>query len=213
MTQAKWLKRVVKPGVFLLALVPLALLVWKALHGELSVNPIDDITDETGTWTLRFLMLTLAITPLRKTTGWSVLARFRRMLGLFAFFYGMLHFTTYVYLDKFFSIDEIVADIPKRPFITVGFTALVLMIPLAVTSADKIVKWMGGKRWRLLHRFVYLTTVGGVIHYLWLVKADQQRPLVYGALLMVLLGYRLWDFLRPRVARLRLRLNGETRPV
>jgi len=207
------LKSVVKPGVFVLALSPLALLAWQGLNGELSANPIDYITDETGTWTLRFLTLTLAITPFRKITGWSVLARFRRMLGLFAFFYGMLHFTTYVYLDKFFSIDEIVADIAKRPFITVGFAALVLMIPLAATSADRIAKWIGGKRWRLLHRLVYLTALGGVIHYLWLVKADQQRPLAYGAILALLLGYRLWNFLKPRLVRLRLRLNGEASPV
>lgn len=205
MTQALWMKRVVKPIVFLLSLLPLALLLLNAFNGNLSANPIDDITDETGTWTLRFLMITLAVTPLRNLTGWSTLTRLRRMFGLYAFFYGLLHFTTFVYLDKFFDLDEILADIPKRPFITVGFTAFILMIPLVVTSPNRVAKWIGGKKWRLLHRLVYVTAIGGVIHYLWLVKADQQRPLIYGGILTVLLGYRVWHYLRPRLSKARLR--------
>jgi sulfoxide reductase heme-binding subunit YedZ len=199
------MKRVVKPIVFLLSLLPLALLLLNAFNGNLSANPIDDITDETGTWTLRFLMITLAVTPLRNLTGWSTLTRLRRMFGLYAFFYGLLHFTTFVYLDKFFDLDEILADIPKRPFITVGFTAFILMIPLVVTSPNRVAKWIGGKKWRLLHRLVYVTAIGGVIHYLWLVKADQQRPLIYGGILTVLLGYRVWHYLRPRLSKARLR--------
>ncbi|MEK6754948.1 MAG: protein-methionine-sulfoxide reductase heme-binding subunit MsrQ, partial [Bacteroidota bacterium] len=134
MTQAQWMKRAIKPTLFVLSLVPLALLIWNALNGQLSANPIEVITRETGTWTLRFLMLTLAVTPLRKITGWTIVVRLRRMLGLFAFFYGLLHFTTYVYLDQFFAFDEIVRDVAKRPVITVGFTAFVLLIPLAATS-------------------------------------------------------------------------------
>jgi methionine sulfoxide reductase heme-binding subunit len=184
--------------IFLAALAPIGYLTWKALAGELSANPIKDITEETGIWTLRFLLLTLAVTPLRKVSGWAPLARFRRMIGLFAFFYGTLHFITYVYLDQFFVLEEIVRDVAKRPFITVGFAAFVMMIPLALTSPNFVVKWMGGKQWRLLHRLVYFTASGGVIHYLWLVKADTQRPLTYGVILAVLLGYRVWDFFRSR---------------
>jgi sulfoxide reductase heme-binding subunit YedZ len=184
--------------VFLLALLPAGLLAWKALAGELSANPIKDITEETGIWTLRFILFTLTITPLRKITGWATLARFRRMIGLFAFFYGSLHFVTYIYLDQFFAFDEILKDVAKRPFITVGFTAFLMMIPLALSSPNVVAKWMGGKKWRLLHRLVYFTALGGVIHYLWLVKADTQRPLTYGGMLAVLLGYRVWDYFRSR---------------
>ena len=187
--------------VFLLALVPAGYLAWKAAAGELSANPIKDITEETGIWTLRFLLVTLSITPLRKISGWSPLSRFRRMLGLFAFFYGSLHFLTYVYLDQFFALDEILHDVAKRPFITIGFGAFLMLIPLALTSPNRIVKWMGGKRWRRLHRLVYLVAVCGVIHYLWLVKADTQRPILYGAGLSLLLAYRIWDYVRSRTSR------------
>ena len=187
--------------VFLLALVPAGYLAWKAAAGELSANPIKDITEETGIWTLRFLLVTLSITPLRKISGWSPLSRFRRMLGLFAFFYGSLHFLTYVYLDQFFALDEILHDVAKRPFITIGFGAFLMLIPLALTSPNRIVKWMGGRRWRRLHRLVYLVAVCGVIHYLWLVKADTQRPILYGAGLSLLLAYRIWDYVRSRTSR------------
>ena len=198
MTRSQWEIRLLKIGVFLLALVPISILLWKAYTGDLSANPIQDITQETGIWTLRFLIITLSITPLRKLTGWGRIARFRRMLGLFAFFYGFLHFTTYVYLDQFFAFDEIIKDVAKRPFITVGFSAFVLMIPLAATSTNRMTKWLGGKRWKALHRLVYVIALGGVIHYLWLVKADTSRPLRYGAVLSVLLLYRLWDYFRSR---------------
>lgn len=179
-------------------MVPAVLLGWRAYAGELSANPIKDITEETGIWTLRFVLFTLTITPLRKISGWAPFARFRRMLGLFAFFYGFLHVLTYVYLDQFFAFDEIVRDVAKRPFITAGFAAFVVMIPLALTSPNFMVKWMGGSNWRILHRLVYFTALGGVIHYLWLVKADTQRPLMYGGILAVLLGYRVWDYVRSR---------------
>ena len=200
MTQTQWISRVFKPVVFFLCFLPLGLLVRNFLNETLSVNPLDDITDETGTWTLRFLMITLAITPLRKMTGWNFLTRFRRMTGLFAFLHGSLHFFTYLYFDKFFEWGEIAADIEKRRFILVGFTALSLMVPLALTSWDRMIRWMGGKRWRMLHRLVYVSAICGVIHYLWLVKADTSRPLSYGAILVFLLGFRLWDAFKPKPA-------------
>jgi sulfoxide reductase heme-binding subunit YedZ len=192
--------RVLKPIVFILALTPAIILTWQLLNDELSANPIDDITDTTGTWTLRFLCITLAVTPLKKISGWSWVGQFRRMLGLFAFFFASLHFTTYIYLDQFFDWESIVADVAKRPFITVGFASFVLLIPLAVTSFNKAIKWLGGKRWNLLHRLVYLIAIGGVIHYLWLVKADTLRPMTYGGIVLALLGFRLYFYLKPKLA-------------
>jgi sulfoxide reductase heme-binding subunit YedZ len=199
MTRTALIRWIVKPIIFLVCLLPLALLTYNFLAGNLSANPLDDITDETGTWTLRFIVLTLCMTPLRRITGWAGFTRLRRMVGLYAFFYGSLHFLTYLYFDKFFDWDEILMDIPKRPFILIGFLSFSLMIPLAVTSNDRITKWMGGKKWNALHRLVYLTAVGGTIHYLWLVKADLQRPLTYGAIVAVLLGYRFWYYLVPKL--------------
>lgn len=196
MKRFPWEKRVLKPFVFVLALAPLLGILWNAYAGTLSANPIKEITEETGIWTLRFLLITLAVTPLRVITRWSPVGTFRRMLGLFAFFYGCLHLTTYVYLDQYFAFDEILRDIAKRPFITVGFAAFVLMIPLALTSPNRMVRWIGGKRWKALHRTVYAVALGGVIHYLWLVKADTSRPLFYGALLAALLLFRLWIYLK-----------------
>ena len=184
----RWLKA----AAFIAALGPAAYLVYGVFANALGANPIDAVTDETGTWTLRFLTLTLLITPLRKWTGWNPLIRFRRMLGLFACFYGSLHFLTYLVLDQFFAFDEIVADIVKRPFITVGFTAFVLMIPLAVTSTAGWIRRLGGKRWNLLHRLVYLSAIGGVVHYLWLVKSDTSRPVRYGVIVAFLLAVRVW---------------------
>ena len=186
------LNRFLKPVVFLLCLVPTGLLAWNGISGNLSANPIDDITDTTGTWTLRFVMITLAVTPLRKVFGWNTLGRIRRMLGLFTFFHATLHFFTYVWLDQFFDVESILADIAKRPFILAGFTAFVLFIPLAVTSTGGWVRRLGGKRWRMLHRLVYVSAAAGVVHYLWLVKADRQRPVIYGAVLAILLGYRIF---------------------
>lgn len=197
MTPNQRIRFIFKPLVFVACLLPSLWLGWNWYHDNLSANPIDDVTDTTGTWTLRFLVITLAITPVRRISGWNRLLQFRRMIGLLAFFYGTLHFFTYLYLDQFFLWEEILADIPKRPFITVGFLSFVLMIPLAVTSTDRIAKWMGGKRWNRLHKLVYVTATGGVIHYLWLVKADVQRPLIYGGILAVLMGTRLWYALKP----------------
>jgi len=185
-----------KVAVFLLCLVPTAWLVFAALTDRLSANPIKDITEDTGTWALRFLLLTLCVTPFRKLTRWNEVIRYRRMLGLYAFFYGFLHFLTYAWLDQFFSIPDIVQDVYKRPFITAGFSAFVVMIPLAITSTKKWIARLGGSRWQLLHRLTYVGAIAGVVHYLWLVKADTQRPLIYGFLLSILLGYRVLQSLR-----------------
>lgn len=179
-----------------MCLAPAVWLVFAALTDKLSANPIKDITEETGTWALRFLLLTLSVTPVRKLTAWNEVIRYRRMLGLYAFFYGFLHFLTYAWLDQFFSIPDIVQDVYKRPFITAGFSGFVGMIPLAVTSTKKWIARLGGKRWQLLHRLTYVAAVAGVVHYLWLVKADTQRPLIYGFLLTILLGFRALHSLR-----------------
>jgi sulfoxide reductase heme-binding subunit YedZ len=179
--------RVFKPVVFLLALGPLVYLGYGALMDRLGADPIAEITHETGVWALRFLALTLLITPLRRVSGWNVLVRYRRMLGLFAFFYGSLHFLTCVWLDQFFDIQEILKDIAKRPFITVGFTAFVLLVPLALTSTTGWIRRLGGKRWNLLHRLIYVSASLGVVHYYWLVKADTARPIRYGIVIGTLL--------------------------
>lgn len=186
-----------KPIIFAAALIPLARLAWKAYNSALGANPIQVITWSTGTWTLVFVMLTLSITPVRKLTRQYWLIQYRRMLGLFAFFYGCLHFLTYIWLDQFFDWRGITKDVAKRPFITVGFTAFVLMIPLALTSTQRSIRWLG-KRWQVLHRLVYLTAIAGVIHYIWLVKADLRKPLIYAAILATLLAYRIviWAFER-----------------
>jgi methionine sulfoxide reductase heme-binding subunit len=183
--------RWIKVAVFLACLVPLGRLVMKALVGNLGANPIEVITHSTGDWTLIFLLVTLSITPLRKLTDQPWLIRFRRMFGLFAFFHGTLHFLTYIWLDKFFDLHEMLADIAKRRFITVGFTGFVLMIPLAVTSTAWSIRRLGGRRWSLLHRLIYGSAIAGVIHYWWLVKADVSKPERYAAVLTLLLGYRV----------------------
>jgi sulfoxide reductase heme-binding subunit YedZ len=183
--------RYLKPVVFLACLAPLAWLVWRALHNALGANPIEAITHFTGDCTLTFLLITLAITPLRKLTRQYWLINFRRMLGLFAFFYGTLHLMTWVGLDKFFDVHEMLADVAKRRFITVGMTAYALMIPLALTSTKWSIRKLGGKRWQALHRLIYFSAAAGVIHYIWLVKADLKKPLEYAAILTVLMLYRL----------------------
>jgi sulfoxide reductase heme-binding subunit YedZ len=188
-----WKYPLLKIGVFGACLMPLAVLAGQALTHNLGANPIDEITDQTGNWTLRMLLITLAVTPARRLTGWNRLIQLRRMLGLFAFFYGSLHFMTYIWLDQFFAVEEIIADVMERPFITVGFASFVLLIPLALTSTTAMIKRLGGKWWQRLHRLVYAIAIGGVVHYLWLVKADIRQPLLYGSILGALLVYRLWD--------------------
>lgn len=179
-----------KVAVFLAALIPLALLGLKAYRGDLGANPIEVITHSTGDWTIRFLLITLSITPLRRITGWQGWIRFRRMLGLFAFFYGLLHLTTWLWLDKFFDVHEMIADIYKRRFITVGMAALLLMTPLALTSTRGWIRRLG-TRWAKLHRLIYVSAILGVIHYWWLVKADVSKPEQYAVILAVLLGIRV----------------------
>ena len=180
-----------KIPVFGLSLVPALLLARKALNGDLGANPIEFVTHSTGDWTIRFLCITLAITPLRKLVGLPELIRFRRMLGLFGFFYASLHFLTWLVLDKFFDWNEIAKDVVKRPFITAGFTAFVLLIPLAISSTAGWIRRLGGKRWQMLHRLIYVSACAGVVHYYWLVKSDIRLPLLYGAIVTVLLAYRL----------------------
>ena len=184
-------KPALKLAIFLLCVSPFINLVWRGWQQDLGANPIEFITRSTGDWTLRFLLITLAITPLRKWFNLPDLIRFRRMLGLFAFFYGCLHMLTYVWLDKFFDFGDAWRDVLKRPFITVGLASFLFMLPLAITSTAGWIRRLGGKRWQLLHRVVYLSAVAGVIHYYWLVKSDVRLPVLYGALLGLLLAARL----------------------
>ena len=187
-----------KAALFTVCLWPLARLVWLGFADGLGVNPIEFITRHLGTWTLNFLLITLAVTPLRHLSGWHWLIRLRRMLGLFAFFYATLHFVTYIWLDQFFDWASIVKDIAKRPFITAGFSAFVLLIPLAATSNAAMIKRLGGRRWTQLHRAVYAIAIIGVIHYWWLVKQDITLPLLYAMLLGALLGFRALRLIRER---------------
>ena len=199
---------VVKPLVFLASLGPAAWLTWAAVTGSLSANPLAELTNETGVWTLRFLCITLAITPLRRVSGWNRLIAFRRMTGLYAFFYGTLHLLTYVIADRFAGLEfenGVIAwttltglagavwdDISKRPYITVGFTAWATMVPLTLTSTAGMIRRLGGKRWTRLHTAVYATAALGVVHYWWLVKADVRRPTSYGAVVVLLLTFRVY---------------------
>ena len=183
--------------VFLAALIPFLKLAWLGWNDGLGANPIEKITRTTGYWTLTFLMITLTATPLRTLSGWNWPVRWRRMLGLFAFFYACLHFLTYLVLDQFFDWPAIVKDIAKRPYITVGFPAFVMLIPLAVTSTSNMVRRLGGKRWKMLHRLVYVIAIAGVVHFWWLVKKDITEPLQFAAVLTLLLGFRFirwWRF-------------------
>lgn len=198
---------VAKPIVFAAALVPFAHLIWRAVYGGLTADPLTEVTNETGIWTLRLVVGTLALTPVRRVTGWNVLTKFRRMMGLFAFFYGALHFLTYLVGDRFASLDfpdgivamstvwnllaSIWEDIAKRPYITVGFIAFVSMIPLALTSTTGWIRRLGGRNWQRLHRLVYLTGIAGVTHYWWKVKADTLHPAIYATIVAILLGFRL----------------------
>ncbi len=187
-----------KPVVFLLCLLPLLLLGWGFYRQDLTANPIEYITHRTGDWIIRFLLITLSVTPLRKLLNLPKLMRFRRMLGLFAFFYGCLHLTTWVWLDKFFDLHEMWADVVKRRFITVGMTGFALMIPLAVTSTAGWVRRLGFERWQKIHRLIYFSALAGVIHYYWLVKSDVRLPLMYAAILTILMGYRFGGWLADR---------------
>jgi methionine sulfoxide reductase heme-binding subunit len=201
MPSARVVRFVAKPAVFASSLVPLGVLAYGAVNRSLGANPIEAITHGTGDWTLRFLLLTLALTPVRALTGWNVLARFRRMFGLFAFFYGCLHLLTYLWLDKFFSWADIARDIPRRPFITAGFTAFIVLVPLAATSTAGMIRRLGGRNWQRLHRLIYLSAMAAVLHYWWLVKADVSRPRTYAVVLAILLAARLYVAFRGRSNR------------
>ena len=190
--------RLLKPLAFAAALAPLAWLALGAWRGWLGANPIETITRSTGVWTLRFMVITLAVTPLRWATGWNELIRFRRMVGLFAFFYGTLHLFTYLWLDQFFDWGAMAKDVVKRPFITAGFSAYVLLVPLALTSTAGMIRRLGGRAWRRLHRLAYVAAALGVVHYWWLVKLDTRPPRNYGIVLAVLLSVRLWTWFRRR---------------
>ena len=198
---AERILRIVKPTLFVVCLLPFVLLILQSLDGSIGPNPVQAITHATGDWALRMLLITLAVTPLRRVTGWAWLIRLRRMLGLFAFFYAALHFCTYLWLDQFFDWAAIVEDIAKRPYITVGFAALVLMTPLAVTSTKGWLRRLG-PRWKRLHQLVYPIAILGVLHYLWLVKADLLEPGIYAAILAALLLARV------PFGRLRQRITG-----
>jgi sulfoxide reductase heme-binding subunit YedZ len=192
--RVRWL---VKPLIWVGALTPLGILIVRALRDDLTANPIELLTNWTGFTTLTLLVLTLAVTPLRRITGWNSIVKTRRLLGLFAFFYAVIHFSIYVVLDWFFAWEFIVDDIKERPYITVGFTAFVLLIPLALTSTRNSIRRLG-RRWQLLHRLVYVSASLGVLHYYWKVKADTRIPLLFAAILLVLFVLRL--ALRPRAA-------------
>jgi sulfoxide reductase heme-binding subunit YedZ len=179
--------------VWALCLAPFLRLAWRIWYNDVTPNPVEFITHFTGDWTIRFIVATLAITPLRKLLHVPDLIRFRRLLGLFAFFYACLHFATYLWLDHNFDMASIVKDVAKRPYVTAGFTAFVLMIPLAITSTSGWIRRLGGKRWQRLHRLIYITAVAAVVHYYWLVKSDIRLPLLYGFLVALELGYRLFS--------------------
>ena len=194
-----WLSRWTKVLLFVLCLVPFLHLVWRIYRNDMTANPIEFITHDTGNWTIRFLMFTLAVTPLRSLLHQPQLIRFRRMLGLFAIFYGCAHLATWIWLDKGFDTHEMWDDVIKRRFITVGMAGLLLMIPLAITSTSGWVRRLGYRRWQLLHRLIYFSALAGVIHYYWLVKSDIRLPLMYGGILSILLLFRLGAFLKKKV--------------
>ncbi len=207
MSRDRLIRWVAKPVVWVVALLPAAFMGWAALNSQLGADPLKEITHETGDWTLRFVVITIAISPVRRLSGWNSLIRFRRLAGLFAFFYGTVHFLIYVIADRFAGLEfrdgiwalstahelalSIWDDIYKRPYITVGFTGFVAMIPLAITSTAGWIRRLGGRNWNRLHRLVYVTAVAGVVHYWWLVKADIRHPAVYAVLVTLLLGFRL----------------------
>lgn len=189
----------IKSAVFIACLIPFGQLLFWGFTDDLGANPVETITRSTGIWTLTFLLITLSVTPLRRISGQHWLIKLRRMLGLFAFFYVSLHFTTFILFDHFFDFQEIVKDVVKRPFITVGFTSFLLLIPLALTSTSGMVRRLGGKRWQQLHRLIYVAAIGGVVHFLWLVKIDIRRPLIYGTILALLLTYRIVTIWQPKL--------------
>ena len=196
MLRSRWTKLT----LFVVCLAPFLWLAWHFYNQNLTVNPLEYITHFTGDWTIRLIVATLAVTPLRKLLKLPDLIRFRRMIGLFAFFYGCLHFLTYLYFDKLFDFHEIVKDVAKRPFITAGFVSFLLMAPLALTSTAGWIRRLGGRRWQKLHKLVYISGLAAVVHYYWLVKSDVRLPLLYAGLVAILLAYRAGVWLLARSA-------------
>jgi len=190
MTRETRIRRIIKPAVFAACLMPLAWLVWRAASGDLGANPVESANRHLGDWAIRMLLLSLAVTPVAQITGLSVVMRFRRMLGLFAFAYASLHVANYVIADQFFNWADIWADIVKRTYITVGMLTFLILLPLALTSTKGMIKRLGGKRWRKLHRIIYIAGIGAVIHYTMMVKADLSQPILHAAILFALLAYR-----------------------
>jgi len=193
-------RQIIKPVVFILALVPTFYLIYGLLTANLGANPAETIQLQTGRWALKFLLITLAVTPLRRITGWNSVIQYRRMLGLFAFYYASLHFTSYIVLDKFFDWRAMIADVGKRPFITVGFTTYVLLVPLALTSTKGWIRRLG-RKWQTLHRLIYLAAICAAIHFIWKVKVVSGDPVWYTGIVLVLLGFRLVWWLRKRAVR------------
>lgn len=206
---SKW----TKAALFVLALVPFGELIWRILHNQLGANPVEFLQRALGDWTLRFLVFTLAITPFRKLFNLPELIRFRRMLGLFAFFYVSLHFLTYLGPDQSFSLSAMGKDVAKRPFITGGFAGLLLLIPLAITSTAGWIRRLGGRRWQLLHRGIYFAAICGVIHFYWLVKSDIRKPVFYGVLVAILLLWRAGDWLLKRTRQAPVKASAPRVPV
>jgi sulfoxide reductase heme-binding subunit YedZ len=186
----KW----IKPIIFVLALLPMLWWFWAAFTDQMGADPLKYLTHASGDWALRFLLLTLAITPLRSILKWTALLKLRRMLGLYSFFYALLHALTWVIFEHFFDVGMMLEDILERPYITVGFTSFMLLLPLALTSNNKMIRRLGVKSWKKLHKLVYVIAIGGVLHFLWLVKLDVTEPMIYIVVLFILLGWRVWQF-------------------
>ena len=206
---SKW----TKVAVFFICLIPMGMLLWRGFHNGLGANPVEFIQLTTGDWTLRFLVFTLCITPFRKLLNLPDLIRFRRMLGLFAFSYLCIHFLTYLVLDQSLDPSAIWKDVAKRPFVTVGFLGFLLLLPLAITSTAGWIRRLGGRRWQTLHRAIYFAAVCGVIHYYWKVKSDVRMPLFYGALVAILLLWRLGDWFFKRRSTLSAKLSPQHAPA
>jgi len=195
-----WSQRFDKPILFVVSLIPLGIILYAIWANQLGANPVEALSHRTGAWALRFLWFTLAITPLRKQFGWVRLVPLRRMLGLYAFFYASLHVFVYFVLDRSMLMSEIIGDLSKRPYIIIGFTVFLMLIPLAATSNSRMIRRLGGQRWKRLHRLVYPAAIGANIHFFWLVKSDIREPLLYGAILAILLSYRLPTFFKKQLS-------------
>jgi len=191
MSFSLWPQRGDKPVLFFVCLIPLAVILYDTFTNGLGANPVEALSHRTGAWALRFLFITLAITPLRKQFGWSRLVPLRRMLGLYAFFFACLHLFVYLVLDRSMLLSEIIVDIGKRPYITIGFAVFLMLLPMAATSTNGMIRRLGGRRWKKLHRLIYPAAIGAVIHFFWLVKSDITEPFIYSVVLAGLLAYRL----------------------